>query len=131
MAIVSRAGDPFLRETIASRRTAPLGSPPISSCSVRRVELMTPGLSRRAAAGRALVLEPALEQLELLPVAELPDRAVRHRTHAVVGVASSALDLVFPRAPQIRQLALVARVGELLRPSRRFRQIEISIHDGA
>src|SRR5262249_24926971 len=70
---------------------------------------------RRPTARRALVLEPALEKLELLAVAELADRAIRDRAHAVVGVARRALDLVLPLAPEIRELALVAGLGELLR----------------
>jgi hypothetical protein len=40
---------------------------------------------RRAAAGRALVLEPTPKELGLLAVAELADRPVRDRALPVVG----------------------------------------------
>ena len=79
---------------------------------------------RRSSAGGALVLEPALEQLELLPVAELSDRAVRNGADAIVAVPRGALDLVLPVAAKIRELALVARVGELLRLRRSFSEVQ-------
>ena len=68
---------------------------------------------RRAAARRALVLEPAPQQYELLAVAELPDRAVRERTLAEVGAAGRALDLVLPLRPVRGKLALVTPLGQL------------------
>jgi hypothetical protein len=67
---------------------------------------------RRAAAGRALVVEPAREQLDLLAEPELADSAVGDRSLAVVGAAGAALDLVLPLPPQIRQPPLVARLRE-------------------
>jgi hypothetical protein len=67
---------------------------------------------RGAAARRALVLEPAAEQLQLLAVAELPDRAVRERPLAEVGAARSAFDLVLPLRPVCGELSLVAPLGQ-------------------
>jgi hypothetical protein len=67
---------------------------------------------RRAAAGWALVVEAAREQLDLLPEPELADRAVRDRPLAVVGAPRVALDLVVPLPPEIRECALVARLCE-------------------
>jgi hypothetical protein len=68
---------------------------------------------RRAAARRALVLEPAPQQLELLPVAELPDRAVRERALAEVLATCRALDLVLPFRPVRGELALGTPFGQL------------------
>ena len=79
---------------------------------------------RGAAARGALVLEPALQELELLPVAELPDRPVRHRPDPVVAVTRGAFDFVVPLAPQVRDRAFVSRFGELLRPGCRLGQIQ-------
>jgi hypothetical protein len=67
---------------------------------------------RRAAAGRALVLETAAKQLGLLPVAELADRPIRDRTLPVVGRAGLALDLVLPFRSQLGQLSLGALLRE-------------------
>jgi hypothetical protein len=72
---------------------------------------------RRTAARRALVLEPTAEQLELLAVAELPDRSVCQGPLAEVGAAGRALDLVLPLRPQCGQLLL----GSLLRKLGRLR----------
>jgi hypothetical protein len=68
---------------------------------------------RGAAARRALVLEPAPEQLELLAVPELPDRAVRQRAFAEIGAAGCALDLVLPLRPVRGELLLVTPLGQL------------------
>jgi hypothetical protein len=68
---------------------------------------------RRAAARRALVLEAAPEQLQLLAVAELADRAVGERTLAEVLAPRRALDLVLPLRAERGQLALGAALGEL------------------
>ena len=68
---------------------------------------------RGATARRALVLEPAAEQLELLTVAELPDRPVRERPLAEVGAAGRALDLVLPLRPVRGELSLLAPLGQL------------------
>jgi hypothetical protein len=70
---------------------------------------------RRAAARRAVVLQPAAEELRLLAEAELRDRAVRLCADAEVGVARRHLELVVPLEPQRRERLLVARVRELLR----------------
>jgi hypothetical protein len=51
---------------------------------------------RRAATGRALVLEPPAEQLRLLAVAELTDRAIGDRPLAVIGRSGETFDLVLP-----------------------------------
>ena len=73
------------------------------------------GDQRRATAGRALVLEPAPQELGLLPEAELPDRAVGDRTLAVVGRADRRLELVLPARTQVGQLTLGALARELVR----------------
>jgi hypothetical protein len=70
------------------------------------------GDQRGAAAGRAVVVEPAREQLDLLAEAELADRTVGDRALAVVGAARGGLDLVLPLPPQIRQPAFVTRLCE-------------------
>jgi hypothetical protein len=70
---------------------------------------------RRAAAGRALVVEPAREQLDLLAKAELPDGPIRDRPFTVVGAPGIRLDLVLPLAPEIREPPLVARLSEFVR----------------
>ena len=94
---------------------------------------MTPGLSRESSSIETSAdprqaglssSSPRSQQLELLPVAELPDRAVRDRADAIVAVARGALDLVLPVATKVRELALVARVGELLRFCRRFGEVQ-------
>jgi hypothetical protein len=73
------------------------------------------GEQRRTAAGRALVLDAAPQELRLLAKPELPDRAVRDRSLAVVGRASRSLDLVLPASPQLRKLSLGALTRELVR----------------
>ena len=70
---------------------------------------------RRPADGRAFVLEPAAEELELLAKSELADRAVCHGTLAVVRAPRVALDLVSPFRAQVGELALGPLLGELLR----------------
>ena len=67
---------------------------------------------RRAAAGRALVVEPAPQQLRLLAVPELSDRTVGHRALAVVGGTRRSLELVLPFRPQRGELALRALLCE-------------------
>jgi hypothetical protein len=66
----------------------------------------------RAAAGRALVLEPAAKQLGLLTEAELPDRAVRNSALLVVPRTGRGLELVGPLRPEPRELALGPLLGE-------------------
>jgi hypothetical protein len=68
---------------------------------------------RRAAGRRALVLQPAPQQLELLAVAELADRAVGERALAEVGASRGALDLVLPLRPVSGELGLGASLGQL------------------
>ena len=70
---------------------------------------------RRPTNGRALVLEPAAEELELLAKSELADRAICHGTLTVVRAPRDALDLVCPLGAQIGELALGSLLGELLR----------------
>ena len=66
----------------------------------------------RPAAGRALVVETAPQELRLLAKPELPDRAIRDRALPVVGRARLALDLVLPLRPQLGQLTLGALLRE-------------------
>src|ERR671918_1502524 len=73
---------------------------------------------RRPAGGRALVLEPAPEQLELLAEAELRDRAVGLRANAVVHVAGRMLDLFVPLHAEGRERALVTGLGKRVRLGR-------------
>jgi hypothetical protein len=63
---------------------------------------------RRAAAGRALVVEAARQQLDLLAEAELADGPVGDRAFSVVGASRGSLDLVVPLAAQVGELPLVA-----------------------
>ena len=67
---------------------------------------------RRAATGRALVLEPTAQELGLLAVAELTDRAIRDGALAIVARPGRAFELVLPARPKPRKLALVALLGE-------------------
>ena len=55
---------------------------------------------RSSSRGRALVLEPAPQELDLLPEAELRDGPVRLRPDAVVAIARGVLDLLVPLRPQ-------------------------------
>ena len=73
---------------------------------------------RRAAERRALVVEAAGEELDLLAEAELPDRAIGDRTLAVVGAPCSALDLVLPLPAKIGELTLLALLCERVRLGR-------------
>jgi hypothetical protein len=72
---------------------------------------------------RALVVEAPPEQLELLPVAELPDRAVRERALAEVLTPRRAFDLVLPLRPQLGELALGALLGQRGRLRRGCREL--------
>ena len=69
---------------------------------------------RRAAARRALVLEPPAQQLELLPVAELADRAVRRGALPEVRASRRRLQLVVPLRPELGELPLGAALRELV-----------------
>ena len=75
---------------------------------------------RRAARGRALVVEPAPQQLLLRAPAELADRAERDGALAEVGAPRGRLELVAPLRAQIGELALRARParGRLPAPPR-------------
>ena len=77
---------------------------------------------RRPASRRAVVLEPAAQELELLPEAELRDRAIGLRADAVVRVAGARLDLLVPLRPELRERALVAGLGEGVRLGSRLRE---------
>ena len=79
----------------------------------------------RSAHRRALVLEAAAQQLDLLAEAELGDRTVGDRTNPVVGVAGRRLDLVAPLAAQRRELALEPALGVLVGEGRCLRQIHL------
>src|SRR5207237_4483528 len=69
----------------------------------------------RPAAGRALVLEPAAQQLLFLANPELADRPVGSRALPVVLRACLQLQLVGPVAAKVRDLALLALLGQLVR----------------
>ena len=69
---------------------------------------------RRPPRGRALVLEPAPDQLELLAEPELRDRAVGVRADAVVGAPRRMLQLLVPLLPQRREPTLVSLLRELV-----------------
>ena len=75
---------------------------------------------RRAAGGRALVLEASTQQLELLAEPELGDRPVGLRPRAVVRVARGGLELVVPLRPQRGERALVAGLREGVSLGRRL-----------
>ena len=130
--IVSRAGVPFLKQTIASRRTATLGSRDGELVEQRPVRVDVAGMrprepferdQGRAAHGRAVVLEPAAEQLELLAEAELGDRPVGERAHPVVVAPARRLDLVGPFAAERGELALQATLRVLVRERGGLREI--------
>jgi hypothetical protein len=65
-----------------------------------------------AAARRALIVEAAAEQLRLLPVPELADRAIRHRPLAVVRGPCRRFQLVLPARAEACQLTLLAALRE-------------------
>src|SRR5262245_39759044 len=69
----------------------------------------------RSARGRAVVLQAATQQLELLTEPELRDRAICLRTDAVVGVASACLDLLVPLRAEGRESPFVACLCEGVR----------------
>ena len=129
--IVSRCGEPLRRQTIASRRTAWLSSAVASRWQERPDGVDRPGCvageqlerdQRRAAAGRALVLEAAPQQLDLLAETELADRAVRDRPLAVVRRRAGAFDLVLPLACGARRAPAPSPPRRARRPARRPRR---------
>jgi hypothetical protein len=68
----------------------------------------------RAARRGALVLEPSPEELQLLAVPELPDRAVGDGAFAKIGAPRRPFDLVGPLGAQLRELALGTRDRQLV-----------------
>jgi hypothetical protein len=120
MPIVSRCAEPFRNATTASRLTASLSSRSTSSwrsgLTVHDARVVAGEQlereERRATASRAHVLEPAAQQLGLLPEAELADRPVGDRAHAEVLGAGVRLDVLVPLRPQLGELALGPRLGE-------------------
>jgi hypothetical protein len=67
---------------------------------------------RRAATGRAGILEPPPQQLFLLAEAELADRAVGGGALAEVVRAGRLLEVVGPGRAQLREIAFVPAFGE-------------------
>lgn len=66
---------------------------------------------RRAAARGALVLEPAPQELRLLPEAHLTDRAVGDRALPEVLRARRGLELLIHGGTELRELPLVGELG--------------------
>src|SRR5206468_1346425 len=85
-------------------------------------ELLRRGLEGGASGGRTLVLEATPQELDLLAEPELRDRAIGLCADAVVGVAGAGLDLLVPLRPELREAALVSRLGEGVRLGSRLRQ---------
>ena len=75
---------------------------------------------RRPARRRALVVEPAPEQLLLRAPAELTDRPVRDRALAKVTAPRGGFEVVAPLRAQIRELALRAGLRQGIRLRRRI-----------
>ena len=67
---------------------------------------------RRPAAGGAFVLEPAPQELRLLAVAELADRAIGDSPLAVVRRTGKALDLVLPTRSKPGELLFLPALGQ-------------------
>ena len=121
---MSRCGVPFLRQIdcesahrgvrIASGELVQQRTESVDVARVRSREPLERD-ERRAARGRALVLEPAAQELELLPEPELRDRPIGLRANAVVRVASRCLDLLVPLRPELCERALVACLRESVR----------------
>ena len=115
-------GGPFLsvndREPCAP---SAFGSCATSSCRSGRKRLISPGCCRviassddhrRAARGRARVLETAAEQAPASALnLNLRDGEVGLRSYPVVVAARRRLDLVVPLPPERRERALVAVAG--------------------
>ena len=78
---------------------------------------------RRASRGGALVLESAAEELQLLAVAELADRAVGDGALAEVLAARGALELVLPLRPERRELGFGAGRRQLVGFRRRLSEL--------
>ena len=105
IAIVSRCGEPLRSAITASRRTASLSSRVDELVQERPHRVDHARMvarkrlereDRRAAAGRALVVEAAPQELDLLAEAELRDRAVGDGALAEVLRPRGGLELVVP-----------------------------------
>src|SRR5207244_7429339 len=77
---------------------------------------------RGSTARRRLVLESPPQQLDLLAVAELRNRAIGDRAFAVVARAGRRLELVVPLCAQRCELALLALFRERVGLPRRVRK---------
>ena len=77
----------------------------------------------RAARGRALVLQPAPDELELLAEAELRDRAIGLGADPVVGAPGRVLQLLVPLLAEGCERRLVTGSGELVGASRGLGQV--------
>ena len=84
---------------------------------------------RRAAARRALVLEPAPQELHLLAEAELPDGPVRNGSLAVVGAARIRLDLVLPLPAEVGQLLFAPFRGQRIGAGRCLGERQAVVRD--
>jgi hypothetical protein len=84
---------------------------------------------RRAAARRALVVEPAPQQFDLLLEAELPDRTVGDRPLPEVAAAREPLDLVCPLRAQLGELLLGAALGERLCLRRCLLEVQTELNE--
>src|SRR5438067_5878736 len=69
---------------------------------------------RRAADSRAVVVEPAPQQLLLGPEPELADRAVGDGALAEVADARGGFELLVPLCPQLGHATLVSRLREFI-----------------
>jgi hypothetical protein len=67
---------------------------------------------RGAAAGRALVLDPSAQELRLLAVAKLADRAIGDGSLTVVGRPGESFDLVLPLRPEPGELLFLSALGQ-------------------
>ncbi len=67
---------------------------------------------RRAATGRALVLDPPAQELGLLAVAELTDCAVGDGSLPIVGRPGKPFDLVLPLRTEPGELLFLSGVGQ-------------------
>ena len=122
---------PFLKQTIASRRTATFGSRAASSWSSGRYALTSPGCVRERPSS-AISAEPRTAGLS----SSKPRRssssfwrkrncaidAVCQRANPVVGVARGRLDLVVPLAAKRRELALEPALRVLVGEGRGLRR---------
>src|SRR4051794_31556788 len=72
------------------------------------------GEERRAACGRALVVEPASQELLLRAPAELPDRTIGDGSLAKIAAARRSLEVVAPGRAKVRELALRPGLRELV-----------------